>query len=184
MSRVGKKVIVLPKGVEAKVADGVFSVKGPKGMLSASIPTETKVSVENGKVVVTPVLQDSRGGAFHGLVRSNLYNMVHGVSELFVKELEIQGVGFRAEIKGKILQLLLGFSHPVIFPIPEGIEIEVKNQTRLTVKGCNKILVGQTTAEIRGLKPPEPYQGKGIRYLGEVVQKKVGKAAAGSTSSA
>lgn len=182
MSRVGKKPILLPKGVEAKIADGRFTVKGPKGSLSAPIPPETSVAMKEGKIVVTPTRADRRGRAFHGLVRSNLQNMVQGVHDLFVKELEIQGVGFRAEMKGKVLQLLLGFSHPVAYPLPEGIEIEVKNQTRLTIRGCDRILVGQTAAEIRGLKVPEPYQGKGIRYLGEVVPKKVGKAAAGAAS--
>ncbi|OGQ47974.1 MAG: 50S ribosomal protein L6 [Deltaproteobacteria bacterium RIFCSPLOWO2_02_FULL_46_8] len=114
------------------------------------------------------------------MVRNLIQNMVDGVTKNFSKDLEIQGVGFRAELKGKALQLSLGFSHPVLFPIPEGIQIQVNNQTRLTVQGCDKALVGQISANIRGLKPPEPYQGKGIRYVNEVVRRKVGKAAAGA----
>lgn len=181
MSRVGKKPVILPKGVQAELREGVLSVKGPKGALTFDLPRLVEVQVQEGQILVFPKGQDRFARAEHGLARARIQNMVTGVTEQFRKDLEIQGVGYRAEVKGHDLQLSLGFSHPVLFPIPEGIKIGVKKQTELTIEGCDRQLVGQTAAEIRGLKPPEPYQGKGIRYVGEVVRHKVGKAAAGAT---
>ncbi|MDP2599660.1 MAG: 50S ribosomal protein L6 [Deltaproteobacteria bacterium] len=180
MSRVGRKPVEIPQGVQATLKENVLSVKGPKGTLSFTVPSLIKAAVEKDKIVVTRGAEDRFSKSQHGMVRNIVQNMVHGVTEQFVKELDIQGVGYRAELKGKNLQLALGFSHPVLFPIPEGIQIQVTNQTRLRIQGCDRHLVGQISAEIRGLKPPEPYQGKGIRYLNEVVKKKVGKAAAGA----
>ena len=180
MSRVGKRPIVLAKEVQASIQGTKLTIKGPKGTLSFNVPPLVHVAVETGNVVVTRKQEDNLSRAQHGMVRNLIQNMVDGVTKNFSKDLEIQGVGFRAELKGKALQLSLGFSHPVLFPIPEGIQIQVNNQTRLTVQGCDKALVGQISANIRGLKPPEPYQGKGIRYVNEVVRRKVGKAAAGA----
>lgn len=180
MSRIGKKPVELGQGVEAALKEDILSVKGPKGHLTLKISSSVSVTIEGKTILVKPLTDDSKGHSHHGMMRNLIQNMVSGVSQPFMKELEIQGVGFRAEVKGKNLQLSLGFSHPVLYPIPEEIHIEVKNQTRVTIAGCDKMKVGQTAAEIRGLKKPEPYQGKGIRYLGEVVRKKVGKAAAGA----
>src|SRR3989338_932048 len=180
MSRVGKKPVEIPQGVQVALKESVVTVKGPKGTLTFAIPKLVKLSVEKDKVVLTRGSEDRFSKSQHGMVRSIVQNMVHGVTQQFAKELDIQGVGYRAELKGKNLQLALGFSHPVLFPIPEGIQIQVANQTKLTISGCDKELVGQTAANIRGLKPPEPYQGKGIRYLNEVVKRKVGKQAAGA----
>ena len=180
MSRVGRKPIILTQGVQATLKEGVLTVKGPKGTLQFKIPTLVEVSVESGQILVKRIQEDRLSRAQHGMVRNMIQNMAQGVVNHFVKELEIQGVGYRAEMKGKNVQLALGFSHPVLYPVPEGIQIQVASQTRLSIHGCDRGLVGQTAAEIRGLKPPEPYQGKGIRYLNEIIKKKVGKAAAGA----
>lgn len=180
MSRVGKKPVGLLQGVQAQLQEGLLTVKGPKGTLQLKIPPLVQVSVQGGQILVTRINEDRLSKAQHGMVRNLIQNMVSGADKNFVKELDIQGVGYRAELKGKNLQLSLGFSHPVLYPIPEGIQVQVANQTRITVQGCDKALVGQTAAKLRGLKPPEPYQGKGIRYVNEVVKKKVGKAAAGA----
>ncbi len=180
MSRVGRKPVVVPQGVQATLQNNVVTVKGPKGTLSFSLPKLVKAVIEKEKIVLTRGAEDRFSKSQHGMARNMVQNMVQGVTTPFVKELDIQGVGYRAELKGKNLQLSLGFSHAVLYPIPEGIQIQVTNQTRLHIQGCSRQLVGQTASEIRGLKPPEPYQGKGIRYLNEVVKKKVGKAAAGA----
>lgn len=180
MSRVGRKPIEMPKGVSTEIKGALLTVKGPLGSLSFKIPLLVEVSPKDGKIVVTRKEETLKGRSLHGSCQAVIQNMVKGVTDGFRKELEIQGVGFRAEMKGKNLQLSLGFSHPVLFPISEGIQMKVANQTNITVEGCDKALVGQVAANIRGLKPPEPYQGKGIRYKGEVVHKKVGKAAAGA----
>lgn len=180
MSRVGKKPVLLPSGVSAQLEGREVLVKGPKGTLRLTLPRLIDVAIKDGQIVVTPRQTDRFGKSEHGLARNLIQNMVKGVTDMFAKELEIQGVGFRAEVKGPILQLALGFSHPIEFAIPEGIKVSVVKQTELTVQGCDRKLVGQICAEIRGLKPPEPYQGKGIRYKGEIVRRKVGKAAAGA----
>ena len=180
MSRVGRKQIALPQGVQVTLKEGVVSVKGPKGHLHFTLPALVQVKIEKDALLVTRDNEESAAKSRHGLVRNLLQNMVSGVTQGFVKDLDIQGVGYRAESKGKNLQIALGFSHPVLFPIPEGIQIQVTNQTHLQVQGVDRMLVGQVAAEIRGLKPPEPYQGKGIRYTNEVIKRKVGKAAAGA----
>ncbi len=181
MSRVGKKPIVIVKGVDVKVHERQVVVKGPKGQLTRTLPEGIDLVLEGGSILVQPVASDVDRGALHGLVRNLVANMVKGVTEGFTKDLELVGVGYRAEVKGRILQLALGFSHPVLFPIPEGLEMKVANQNRITISGANRELLGQTAAEIRDIRPPEPYQGKGVRYLGEVIRRKVGKAAAGAT---
>lgn len=180
MSRIGRKPVVLPKGVTAKLDDGKVFVKGPKGELTLSIPPRALVALEGEKIIVTRNGESRFDRAQHGLTRALIENMVRGVAEGFKRELDIVGVGYRAELKGKQLQISLGFTEPVLFDIPQGIQIQAQGQTRIVITGCDKSLVGETAARIRALKPPEPYQGKGIRYVGEVIKKKVGKAAAGA----
>lgn len=180
LSRVGKMPVAFDKGVQATLAQGTFKVKGPKGELQFILPTRVTVDVKEGKIVITPKDESREAKIEHGTVRAIIANMVHGVTDPFVKELMIKGVGYRAEVKGKTLNLALGFSHPVAYPIPADITIEVKNQTAVTIRGCDKAKVGQIAAELRGMKPPEPYQGKGIAYVGEVIRRKAGKSAAGS----
>lgn len=180
MSRIGRNPVVLPDGVEATLKEGKIAVKGPKGNLEMNVPELVEVSVQDKTVVVKPKNGDRHARAQHGLVRALIQNMVTGVTKQFIKELEIKGVGYRADVKGSILQLSLGFSHPVKYAIPEGVKISVKKQTEILIEGCDKKTVGQTAAEVRGFRPPEPYQGKGIRGKGEYVRRKVGKAAAGA----
>lgn len=182
MSRIGKKEIVIPEKVTVKVADGVVSVQGPLGLLSQKIPAGVTVSVDAKAASVKPVDDSLAARAQHGMFRTLVDNMVQGVTKGFNKELDIIGVGYRAEIKGKELHLALGYSHPVIFPFPEGITIKVDKLTHLVVSGANRELLGETCAKIRKMRPPEPYKGKGVRYSNEVVRKKVGKAAAGASS--
>lgn len=181
MSRVGKKPVILPKEVKAELKDNVLSVKGPKGALTFALPNLVQITIGGEEIVVSRKNEERFARAQHGLVRTLIQNMIQGVTQMFTKELEIKGVGYRAEVKGPILQLSLGFSHPIKFPIPEGIKIAVKKQTEVMIEGCDKMKVGQLAAEVRSLRSPEPYQGKGIRYKGEVVKRKVGKAAAGAT---
>lgn len=181
MSRIGKRPITIPKEVTVKTEGRRVDIQGPKGKLCTLIPEGIAVEQKGGSLAVTRLEESAKARSQHGVTQAVLNNMVRGVVEPFQKELEIQGVGYRAEVKGNQLQLSLGFSHPVLIGIPEGIQIKVAAQTKLAISGCDKILVGQVAANIRDLKPPEPYQGKGIRYQGEHVRRKVGKAAAGST---
>lgn len=176
MSRVGKSPIELPKGVEVKVEGTTVTVKGPKGELSREIVPDMKVEQDEGVVrVVRPSDQPSHR-ALHGLTRALIANMVKGVSEGFQKTLEIQGVGYRAQMEGKTLVLALGYSHPVNVSPPDGVEFEVDGTSKVIVKGINKQVVGQAAADVRKIRPPEPYKGKGIRYEGEYVRRKAGKA--------
>jgi large subunit ribosomal protein L6 len=177
MSRIGNKPVELPEKVEARLADGTLEVKGPKGSLTLDVHPEMAVSVEDGQVTVARPTDQTRHKALHGLTRSLIANMVEGVTEGFTRRLEIVGVGYRAEKKGHGLTLHLGFSHPVEYPTPDGIEVEVPAPTQVVVKGADKQLVGQVAAEIRGFRPPEPYKGKGVRYVGEQVRRKAGKTA-------
>ena len=180
MSRIGKLPVPLPDAVKVDVTGNVVNIKGPKGTLSSTLPAGITCKVD-GKELKVERKDDSRTQrALHGLTRTLIANAVIGTSESFQRDLEIIGVGYRAEAKKDQLELALGFSHPVLFKIPEGITIKVEKQTRLTVNGIDKQQVGQVAADIRALRPPEPYKGKGIRYAGEVVQRKAGKAAAGS----
>jgi len=177
MSRIGKMPVELPKGVEARVDGGTLHVKGPKGDLSLEVNPEMSVAVEDGEVRVTRPSDQKRHKALHGLTRSLIFNMVEGVTEGFRKELEIIGVGYRADMKGKGLVLNLGFSHTIDYEPVDGVTLECPNQTTVVVLGADKQKVGQTAAEIRGFRPPEPYKGKGIRYKGEHVRRKAGKTA-------
>lgn len=176
MSRIGKLPIALPKGVEVKVEAGRISVKGPKGNLERALPPCVIVNTEDGRVVVTrEETDDRRAKAMHGLTRALINNMVTGVSKGFEKKLEILGVGYRAAVEGTTLKLELGYSHPIYYPFPKGIEITVEKNTQLAVLGIDNEVVGQTAAEIRAFRSPEPYKGKGVRYAGEQVKLKVGK---------
>lgn len=180
MSRTGKKPIVIPDKVKVNLKDGVLQAEGPLGKEEVKINPLAQVSVKDGKVVVARGDDESdQSRAVHGLVRALVANAVNGVSTGFSRDLEINGVGYRAEVKGPVLNLTLGFSHPVNYTIPKGIKIAVQNQTRLTVTGSNRDLVGRTAADIRGFRPPEPYKGKGIKYIDETIIRKVGKAAGG-----
>lgn len=176
MSRIGKKPIALPKGVEVKVEGSCVSVKGAKGTLTFGIMPNIGVSVDDGSVVVTRENDEKSVRAAHGMTRAMINNMVIGVDKGFVKELEIIGVGYRAQMQGKNLVMALGFSHPVEIVPPQGIEFAVDGPTKVIVRGIDKQLVGQTAANIREHRPPEPYKGKGIRYVGEYVIRKAGKA--------
>ena len=175
MSRIGKAPITIPSGVEVSIAGRTVSVKGPKGQLSREIPGEIIVSKEENTILVERPNDERQNRSLHGLSRTLVNNMVVGVTDGFAKELEIVGVGYRAEAQGQNLRLALGFSHPVVVAAPEGISFEVPVQTRVIVKGIDKELVGQVAANIRSIRKPEPYKGKGVRYLGERILRKAGK---------
>jgi large subunit ribosomal protein L6 len=177
MSRIGRKPIAVPEAVTVEVAPGRVAVKGPKGELAQTLSAEMKVEQQDGTVVVSRPTDRGEHRALHGLTRSLIANMVEGVVDGFEKRLEIQGVGYRAALKGKNLELALGYSHPVSIEAPEGIEFEVPQPTEIIVRGIDKQLVGQVAADIRKRRPPEPYKGKGIRYRDEHVMRKVGKRA-------
>ena len=176
MSRVGNKPVELPEGVDVKIEGQAVTVKGSKGELNRSFNERIGFDIDNGIVTVTRPDDTRESRALHGLSRALLANMVTGVSDGYRKELEIQGVGYRASLKGKDIELLVGFSHPVTVEAPEGITFEVPEPTRLVVSGIDKEQVGQVAADIRKVRPPEPYKGKGIRYVGEYVRRKAGKA--------
>jgi len=175
VSRIGRLPIQLPSGVEVKVEGRVATVKGPKGTLTQELPPRVNVQQENGTLKVVRQDDERESRASHGLARALLANMVEGVTKGFQKALEIQGVGYRAQLQGSDLLLSLGYSHPVSFRAPEGITFEVPSPTRIVVSGIDKQLVGQVAADIRNLRKPDPYKGKGIRYAGEQVRRKAGK---------
>jgi len=177
MSRIGKQPISLPDGVEVSVKPGNVSVKGPKGELEQAVAPEMKVDVSDGTLTVERPTDRGEHRALHGLTRSLIANMVQGVTEGYEKRLEIQGVGYRAQLKGKALEMSLGYSHAVTLEAPDGIEFEVPQPTEVVVRGIDKQLVGEIAARIRKSRPPEPYKGKGVRYHGEHVSRKVGKRA-------
>jgi large subunit ribosomal protein L6 len=177
MSRIGKQPIPVPDGVEVSVGPELVTVKGPKGELSERVARDIGVRQEDGQIVVTRPSDRGEHRALHGLTRSLIANMVEGVTEGFEKRLEIQGVGYRAQLRGKAIELSVGFSHTVPVEAPEGIEFEVPQPTQIVVRGFSKQAVGEIAARIRKVRPPEPYKGKGIRYQGEYVQRKVGKRA-------
>lgn len=176
MSRVGKQPISLPKGVDVKINGQKVEVKGPKGALSREFHDLVEIEQDGGELRVKPREESQNAGALWGLTRSLLNNMVQGVSQGFVRKLEINGVGYRAEVKGEVLNLALGFSHPVEFKIPKGISVVVDKNTKITLTGIDKELLGLTAARIRAYRPPEPYKGKGIKYAEETIRRKVGKA--------
>jgi large subunit ribosomal protein L6 len=175
MSRIGRKPIEIPDGVEIDVKPGAVSVKGPKGELRQIVNRDMKVSVDDGTLTVARPTDRGDHRALHGLTRSLIANMVEGVTDGFERRLEIQGVGYRANLRGKALEMSLGYSHPVSIEAPDGIEFEVPQPTEVVVRGIDKQLVGETAANIRKIRKPEPYKGKGVRYAGEVVRRKVGK---------
>jgi large subunit ribosomal protein L6 len=175
MSRIGKQPIVIPEKVKVDVKGQKVFVEGPKGKLDFELPRRTGAKVDGKNIVVSRAGEDSEAKALHGLSRSIVNNMVKGVSEGFVKKLEIQGVGFKAAVQGKIINLNLGYSHPLNYPIPDQIKVTVEENTKVTIEGPNKQVVGQVAAEIRSFYPPEPYKGKGVRYSDEKVTRKEGK---------
>jgi large subunit ribosomal protein L6 len=177
MSRIGRAPITLPAGVEIDIGPGRVGVKGPRGALEQTVPHEMTVSVDDGVVTVTRPTDRGPHRSLHGLTRTLVANMVEGVTNGYEKRLEIQGVGYRAALRGSAIELLLGFSHPVVVEPPAGIEFEIPAPTQIIVRGIDKQSVGQVAADIRRLRPPEPYKGKGIRYTGEIVRRKVGKRA-------
>lgn len=176
MSKIGKKPIVIPEGVEVRIDGQTVVVRGPKGELSRKLEQGVKAEMVGGEIVVSAVSPSKTARQLWGLNRTLIKNMIDGVTDGFKKELELVGIGYRTEKKGEDLVLSLGFSHPVNFKAPEGINLEVADKTKITVSGIDKQLVGQTAAQIRGLRPPEPYKGKGIKYADEVIKKKPGKA--------
>ncbi len=176
MSRIGNKIIEVPDKVKVNVAnDGAVAVEGPKGKLNWQLPREISAKVENNHVSLMRGAETRSVKALHGLSRALLNNMVRGVSEGFTKNLEIEGVGFKAAVQGQTLNLSLGFSHPVLFPIPKEIKVIVTENTKISISGIDKHLVGQVAADIRRYYPPEPYKGKGVRYAGEQIRRKEGK---------
>ena len=177
MSRIGKQPIDVPAGTKVSIRDGVFVAEGPKGKVEQDLIPGFSVEIDDGTVTVSRPGESGPERAKHGLLRSLLANAVEGVSTGFKRELEINGVGYRAEVRGREVHFTLGYSHPVVFPIPQGVEIEVEDKSgKISVQGANKQVVGETAAKIRGLRKPDPYKGKGIKYADEIVRRKVGKA--------
>ena len=176
MSRIGKKSIAIPAGVKAGVNGDVIKVEGPKGSLMQPLPKELKVEISNNEINVMRNTEDQKTVMIHGLGRSMIANMIKGVTEGFHKNLEIIGVGYRAEVQGNILNLSLGYSHPVRYTLPKGITATVDKQTNIALKGIDKQLLGQAAADIRTFRLPDPYKGKGIKYAGEIIRRKAGKA--------
>jgi large subunit ribosomal protein L6 len=184
VSRVGRKPITIPKGVKVERNGTGITVHGPKGELQAVVHPDIAVEVKGDTITVSRSSDAKPHRALHGLWRANIQNMITGVTSGYAKKLELVGVGYRAELKGKKLQLLLGFSHPIVFAPPEGVKLEVPAQTNITVSGIDKQLVGLVAAKIRSFRPPEPYKGKGVKYEGEYIRRKAGKAAAASGAKA
>ena len=178
MSRIGGKPIAIPSGVKIKIEDRDVHVEGPKGKLVTPLPTGINVKQENGELLAVRETETAELKAFWGLARSLLANAVQGVSQGFDKELDIVGIGYRAQVEGKAISFSLGYSHSIEFPIPEGIDVKIDKNTHITVSGADKQLVGQTAANIRSLRKPDPYKQKGIRYTGEYLKKKAGKTGA------
>lgn len=175
MSRIGSRPVAIPSGVTVTLKDGVLSAKGSKGELSMAVLDEVEMSAEDDRITVKPRDESKRSRSMWGLQRSLAQNLVTGVSEGFSRELEINGVGYRAQVQGRTLNLQLGFSHDVLFPIPDGIDIECERPTAIKISGIDKQKVGQVAAEIRRYRPPEPYKGKGVKYVDEYIFRKEGK---------
>jgi large subunit ribosomal protein L6 len=178
MSRIGKKPIAIPKGVKVDVQPGVVEIQGPKGKLRQPLPAGIGFQVEGDQLQAKTLRDDPELGKFHGLARSLVANAVRGVTEGFRKDLDIVGVGYRAEVKGKQIVFALGYSHPIVFEIPTGIDVAIEKQTHITVTGADRQQVGQVAANIRRLRKPDPYKQKGVRYTGEVLKRKAGKTGA------
>ena len=175
MSRIGKQPISIPAKVKVAVAQGQVKVEGPKGHLVFTLPLKTSLEIKGDSLLVSRADDTAQSKALHGLARAIVNNMVHGVSDGFTKQLEIQGVGFKAAVQGKVLNLSLGYSHPINYPIPDQIKVTVDENTKIRVEGPDRQVVGRVAAEIRAYYPPEPYKGKGVRYAGEQVRRKEGK---------
>lgn len=184
MSRIGKKPIKVPQGVKIAYAEGTVAVEGPKGKLSYKVPQNFRVEIKDNVVVVTRPSDAKQDRATHGLIRSIINNMVIGVTDGYKKDLEISGVGFKAQVQGKVLNIQLSYTHPINYNIPDGITIETPKPTQIAIRGIDKMKVGEVAAEIRDYYPPEPYKGKGIKYAGEHVRRKAGKAVAGAAGGA
>jgi large subunit ribosomal protein L6 len=180
VSRVGRKPITIPKGVKVQKSGQEIKVVGPRGELVATVHRDITVELKENVITVARPSDVKEHRALHGLWRANIQNMITGVTEGYARKLELVGVGYRAEMKGKKVQLLLGFSHPVLFAPPDGVKVEAPTQTNITITGIDKQLVGQVAAKIRSFRPPEPYKGKGVKYEGEYIRRKAGKAAAAS----
>lgn len=178
MSRVGRKPITIVAGVKVQKTDHAVKIVGPKGELSATVHPDIGFDIKDNQILVTRTNDEKQQRSLHGLWRALMANMIKGVTDGYAKKLELVGVGYRAEMKGKKLQLQLGYSHPILFAAPEGIKIETPTQTNITISGIDKQLVGQVAAKIRSFRPPEPYKGKGVKYEGEYIRRKAGKAAA------
>jgi len=181
MSRIGRRAIVIPKGVTVEQAGGEVRVRGPKGQLAGKMPPSVELSVAEGEARFARGDDRKTARAYHGLARAMVANMVRGVTEGFTRELLIEGVGYRAEASGKKLTLALGFSHPVVIEVPEGLSVSVEGTNKIKVEGTDRERVGQFAAELRGIRPPEPYKGKGVRYADERIRRKEGKAGAGAS---
>ncbi|HBH01536.1 MAG: 50S ribosomal protein L6 [Candidatus Rokubacteria bacterium RBG_16_73_20] len=177
MSRIGKKPIRIPSGVKVQIEGATVRAEGPKGKLAQPVPAGLSARLENNELVITRAGDDRRVRALHGLARALVANMVAGVKDGFEKKLEIVGIGYRAQLQGRVIQLALGYSHPVIFPLPDGITAEIDKQTAITLRGADKALLGETAAKLRALRKPDPYKGKGVKYADEVIRRKVGKKA-------
>jgi large subunit ribosomal protein L6 len=175
MSRIGKQPIVIPAKVKVEVKGQQVHVEGPKGKLDWELPKRTSLKIDKGQIVVNRDGDDAQAKSLHGLSRALVQNMVKGVADGFVKKLEIQGVGFKAAVQGKYVNLSLGYSHPINYTIPDQVKVTVEENTKLTIEGPDKHLVGKVASELRSYYPPEPYKGKGVRYVGEHVQRKEGK---------
>lgn len=175
MSRIGRLPIEVPAAVKIQVQGRTVAVEGPKGKLTFDLPRRTSARIEGTRVIVTREGEDAAAKALHGLSRALIANMIRGVSEGYVKKLEIHGVGFKAAVQGRTVNLVLGFSHPIHYPLPDQVKVTVEENTKLTVEGPDKQAVGQVAADLRGFYPPEPYKGKGVRYVGERVVRKEGK---------
>jgi large subunit ribosomal protein L6 len=179
-ARIGKRPVALPKGVTASLKERSVEIKGPKGTLTRELPPNVNLKVDAGSLLVTPTIEGRDGARFQGLARALLAGMVVGVAEGYTKTLQLVGTGYRAELKGTSINLSLGFSHPILFPLPKGVKCEIPGDSKgtlLILTGSDKEVMGQTAAKIRGFRPPEPYGGKGVRYQGEKVREKAGKAA-------
>lgn len=175
MSRIGRKPVEIPRGVEVKIDNTTVTVKGPRGILAKTFSPRLKITAEDNHIIVTPLDSGRKTRALHGLTRTLIANMVEGVTKGFARVLEINGVGYKAQVQGRTLILNIGFSNPVNYPLPEGVDVKVDRQTIVTITGIDKELVGQTAANIRGLRPPDPYKAKGIKYRDEIIRRKAGK---------
>ena len=177
MSRIGKQPITIPQGVQVQIEDGLIRAEGPKGKLSQRVPAGMAAKIENNVLTITRDSDHRTARAIHGLTRALVNNMVTGVKDGFERKLEIVGIGYRAQLQGRNIQLALGYSHPVIFPLPDSITAEIDRQVSITLRGPDKALLGETAAKLRTLRKPDPYKGKGIKYADEVIRRKVGKKA-------